>query len=112
MERLTTYEPCEGGIPFVTVKDEQEALQRLAAYEDMEEQGRLIVLPCKVGDTFWYIAGTIRGNDYVTSGTVSCFSVWDGHVDIVDTEGCDHYDYWFTREEAEKALEGGKDNDV
>lgn len=34
MERLTTYEPVEGGIPFVTVKDEQDALQRLAAYED------------------------------------------------------------------------------
>ena len=34
MERLTTYEPCEGGIPFVTVKNEQDALQRLATYED------------------------------------------------------------------------------
>ena len=26
---------------------------RLAAYEDLEEQGRLIVLPCKVGDTVY-----------------------------------------------------------
>lgn len=34
MKRLTTYEPVEGGIPFVTVKNEQDALQRLAAYED------------------------------------------------------------------------------
>ena len=32
--RLTTYEPVEGGIPYVTVKDEQDALQKLAAYED------------------------------------------------------------------------------
>ena len=28
-------------------------LQRLAVYEDAEEQGRLKVLPCKVGDTIY-----------------------------------------------------------
>ena len=28
-------------------------LQKLAEYEDLEEQGRLIKLPCKVGDTVW-----------------------------------------------------------
>ena len=30
-------------------------LQKLAHYEDLEEQGRLIKLPCKVGDTVWGI---------------------------------------------------------
>ena len=45
MERLTKYEPCEGGIPLVTVEDEQSALQRLAAYEDAEEAGLLVRLP-------------------------------------------------------------------
>lgn len=44
MERLTKYEPCEGGIPLVTVEDEQSALQRLAAYEDAEERGLLVRL--------------------------------------------------------------------
>ena len=29
------------------------AINKLAHYEDMEEQGRLIELPCKVGDTVW-----------------------------------------------------------
>lgn len=38
--RLTTYEPVEGGIPYVTVKDEQDALQKLAAYEDAEEHAK------------------------------------------------------------------------
>ena len=28
-------------------------IKRLAAYEDAEEQGRLVMLPCKVGDTVW-----------------------------------------------------------
>lgn len=30
-------------------------LQKLAEYEDLEEQGRLIKLPCKVGDTVYCI---------------------------------------------------------
>ena len=28
---------------------------KLAHYEDLEEQGRLIELPCKVGDTVWVV---------------------------------------------------------
>lgn len=31
--------------------------RRLKAYEDLEEQGRLIKLPCKVGDTVYVIVG-------------------------------------------------------
>lgn len=30
-------------------------LKKLADYEDLEEQGRLIILPCKVGDTVYCI---------------------------------------------------------
>lgn len=29
------------------------AYYKLQEYEDLEEQGRLIILPCKVGDTVW-----------------------------------------------------------
>ena len=32
--------------------------EKLAHYEDLEEQGRLIELPCKVGDTIWAIFPT------------------------------------------------------
>lgn len=31
----------------------RDAFNKLAHYEDLEEQGRLIELPCKVGDTVW-----------------------------------------------------------
>lgn len=31
----------------------KDALEKLADYEDLEEQGRLVKLPCKVGDTVW-----------------------------------------------------------
>lgn len=38
---------------------------RLKEYEDLEEQGRLIELPCKVGDTAYEIAGaTTHGYGY------------------------------------------------
>lgn len=29
------------------------AAEKLADYEDLEEQGRLLKLPCKIGDTVW-----------------------------------------------------------
>ena len=32
-----------------------EAIKKLAHYEDLEEQGKLIELPCKVGDTVYAI---------------------------------------------------------
>lgn len=36
-----------------------DAINKLAEYEDLEEQGLLLRLPCKVGDTVWYMAREI-----------------------------------------------------
>ena len=41
-------------------KHNDEILERLAHYEDLEEQSRLIELPCAVGDTVWDI-GSVFG---------------------------------------------------
>lgn len=41
-------EPCE-----MTAHHNRVVLDRLATYEDLEERGRLVKLPCKVGDTVW-----------------------------------------------------------
>lgn len=38
----------------------------LKGYEDLEEQGRLLKLPCKVGDTVWHILGMDIKDDTVT----------------------------------------------
>ena len=50
-------------------KQVAEYLRKLKEYEDLEEQGRLIKLPCKVGDTVW-------DNDYgrPCSYTITAFS--------------------------------------
>lgn len=62
MERLTkTYEngthgasdnlPCgENSYDYKNL-----LLEKLGGYEDLEEQGRLVKLPCKVGDTYYSI---------------------------------------------------------
>lgn len=32
------------------------AMEKLADYEDAEEQGRLVILPCKIGDTIYEVS--------------------------------------------------------
>ncbi len=51
MERLT-YNGTKEAKPDVTIK---QMLNRLAEYEELEEQGRLLRLPCAVGDTVYMI---------------------------------------------------------
>lgn len=70
MERLT-FEVHDGGmfvketdVKTYEVEDEVmhtgNAIRKLAEYEDLEEQGRLLKFPCVVGDTvfhIWYANG-------------------------------------------------------
>jgi hypothetical protein len=44
-------------IPPRECKYISDALKKLADYEDLEEQGRLVKLPCKVGDAVYVIVG-------------------------------------------------------
>lgn len=46
---------------------ETESMEKLAIYEDLEEQGLLLRLPCKVGDTIYEL---YRDGEY-------CVSWWD-----------------------------------
>ena len=58
MERLTErFSNGEAFIPnFVSqLYGKGKVAEKLAHYEDLEEQGRLIYLPCKVGDNVWYV---------------------------------------------------------
>lgn len=52
MDRLTNSSTKETK-SNVTIK---QALDKLAEYEDLEEQGLLLRLPCKVGDTVYRIS--------------------------------------------------------
>lgn len=54
-------------------------IEKLGKYEDLEEQGRLIKLPCKIGDKVWHISGraikedVISGIEYSYDGM---FYIW------------------------------------
>ena len=69
MDRLTKVMRCPDGAKIYDVSNElfkancsradktRMILEKLAEYEDLEEQGRLSKLPCKVGDDVYYILG-------------------------------------------------------
>ena len=99
-------------------------LNRLAEYEDAEEQGLLVRLPCKVGDTVYRVIRGKKGRGHIAPATVSGLHLGDTTrnrryqkeyeylVLRVDGGFCAHVNkkdigktVFLTREEAEKALE-------
>ena len=80
-------------------------LEELKRYRDLEEQGRLLVLPCKVGDTVYEIIEETVPNRY--------FYIGEYKVQDASVKGIKYADYWesydyenlyFTIEEAEAAM--------
>ena len=101
MTRLTRRNP-DGGI---NVEGMTAALDKLAAYEDAEEQGRLVRLPRKVGGTVFQIGGR---------GPCEPLRIYESAVKslIFDTTAGFAFDeraigktVFLTREEAEAALQ-------
>ena len=84
------------------------AIRKLADYEDAEEQGLLLKLPCKVGDKAYYLhkvgIDEVEVDSFVLN--INLF------VNVSYYIGCDRFGktltpyktLFFTREEAEKAL--------
>lgn len=98
MERLT-YEIHDGGL-FVKESDiktfdiEDEvmhtgnAIWRLAEYENLEEQGKLLKLPCKVGNSIYIILhnhtirkSTVIGYRLVAGGWIAETEDWNYSFD-------------------------------
>ena len=74
------------------------SFRRLAELLTADRAGRLVVLPCKVGDTVYILRRTFDGADVV--GETELW--WDDIPQLGKT-------VFLTREEAEKALEAAKD---
>lgn len=83
----------------------QQVFKKLADYEDLEEQGLLVRLPCPIGTTVWDIYGTgirknvVSGIEYGKDGRWFLWvneDEWLGELNVV---------VFLTREEAEKKLE-------
>jgi hypothetical protein len=84
-------EPCE-----MNSHHDRLVVQKLAAYEDAEEQGLLIWLPCK------YVYYLVDVNSK-WGGMVMKKSIKD--LSLYEIEQIDKRKYYSTREEAEAALE-------
>lgn len=64
-------------------------LSKLCDLEDAEQQGRLVVLPCKVGDTVWSLEWNVKTEsfDIVTSTIKNVrYNSADGALSVSDGE--------------------------
>ena len=81
---------------------------RLKQYEDMEEQGLLVRLPCKVGDTIYRCGDPIKKT---YEWQIAYVEVYDDETVFVDDSDNTFVEadigktVFLTREEAEKSLE-------
>ena len=86
-------------------------LEELKRYRDLEEQGRLLVLPCKVGDTVYEIIEETVPNRYFYINEWKVQDVSTQSIKYADEwESYDYENLYFTREEAEAALERRRKN--
>ena len=118
MDRLTTkyFRPTSSIKQFNDIVL-LEMYDKLKEYEDLEEQGLLIRLPCKVGDTVWDIKyNWVRGSVVTRYDTAQNIGKkYNEHIHIIFNgfHGCFNVkDFgktvFLTKEEAERALEERK----
>lgn len=88
-------------------------IDRLRELAEADKDGRLVVLPCKVGDGLWAFCS--HPVEQVYSFTVTDISTLNGRT-VLNTSRCGVIDardvgktVFLTREEAEEALEAMKD---
>lgn len=88
-----------------------EIIEKIARYEDLEEAGRLVELPCKIGDMVYGIRRWY-GTNIAKAGPVSeMFYTQNGKLMIVIKNVCrGHWGdkIFATLEEAEAALKGAE----
>lgn len=123
MERLTERTGEGQAIPRMDLRNNghQKCMERLAEYEDLEEQGKLLKLPCAVGDTVYVIPSKTNYELNIINGYSENNRVYEHIVDRIEISKngyllstCDgmssvvdvfYRETWFlTREEAEAAL--------
>lgn len=80
--------------------------EKLKKFEDLEEQGRLLELPCVVGDDVWYISERVEKQGrkkievpFVDHGTVDNITL--GHMMIPQITVCNDENVWITFDNVE-----------
>lgn len=117
MDRITYH-----GTPYATIHGMTEPIysdypiraimNKLAEYEDAEEQGLILRLPCKIGDELWWFDAF---GDLRTSKVNSMFVEFGIDGIVIETLICNVYandigkTVFLIREEAEQALQKMKE---
>lgn len=108
MERLTERETRMVNSFDKDENYKAELYNRLAAYEEAEERGFLVRLPCKVGDTVYYVDGGRSYKAKATAFRVNKFGLrihcWRNFMGCIEFDGIYGITVFLTREEAEAAL--------
>lgn len=98
-ERCAEFARADAEGRYIVMSDaEQEGVARLRELAEADKDGRLVALPCKVGDTVYTLRRTFDGADVVGEKELW----WDDIPQLGKT-------VFLTREEAEAALEAMKD---
>lgn len=108
-ERCAEFARADAEGRYIVMRDaKQEGVARLRELAEADRDGRLVVLPCKVGDTLFRVyAGEILEHKV---GNMRYLAI-QGRWDIDTTPFCSYVEssigktIFLTREEAEKALE-------
>ena len=102
---------------YMEHKQVREWLEELQHYKDLEEQGRLIELPCKIGDTVWDIKwGDDTTETRVIDGKTYFRRVMKHKVTKSKFKLFDYENFGKTvfliKEEAEAALKGAENDNL
>lgn len=123
-DRLIMMKQDSGdNVPYYWDEGNFKVAEKLATYEDLEEQGLLVRLPCKVGDTVWELCLCDDGNYKIFPMIVKTISKYGAFrqakkdITIWNIYAESDYTYMYksfadfgktvfsTKEEAEKKLE-------
>lgn len=114
MERLTMRNSTISKAFLIDFDDDdvKDAIQKLADYEDAEEQGLLLRLPCKAGDKIYciYEKCDFPGDCYTTRKCRGCeyrllfIEEVEFCISMLCQDGALRHPYYTSREEAEAAL--------
>ena len=111
-ERCAEFARADAEGRYIVMRDaEQAGVARIRELAEADKDGRVVVLPCKVGDTVWRIVRD--GEPHITRDEVRdmyfaddmtpCVELVGGRVTFTEKFG---KTVFLSREEAEKALRG------
>ena len=115
-ERCAEFARADAEGRYIVMRDaEQEGVARLRELAEADKDGRVVVLPCKVGDTVYFRTYDCNGavdlgiQPHKVTAIVGHAIVRGEHTDVGLSQGQYGVSWFLTREEAESALEAMKD---